>query len=380
MLERVVTTPHSHIRATWRLGFGFWDLGFGISSTPRDYCTFARSPIRNASLVMDASTVQQILDSAARAASSDDYASAESLLREAAHLQESSLGSEHPDLASTLNNLAIVCEKEHKLTDAGEFYRRAFAIASASLDAEHPLVLTSRENLDEFHRVHGTLDAAVTGRLKPPPPPPSLDSTAEPFPSESTLAVPAPPHRRLPLVIGVIASMVLLGAFAMFRGPRSAPKVVEEPKAVQETSPLPPAPRAQPTGENVRVASSRPSSTATRTGVPPSTGERPRIVEASLCESLSTSGGQWACAAASDPAAAGALYFYTRIAAATSTRVHHRWYRNGSLRQDVDLAIQANPAAGYRTYSRQRLDSGDWRVEAVTADGVVLHEARVAIR
>jgi len=349
---------------------------------------------------MDASTVQEILDSAARAASSDDYASAESLLREAARLQETTLGSEHPDLASTFNNLAIVCEKEHKLTDAGEFYRRAFAIASASLDSDHPLVLTSRQNLDEFHRVHGRLDEAVAGRLKPAPTSPSVptvdeavtsrlkpaatsplpDTTAEPFPSESTLAVPATPGRRLPLVIGVVAGIVLLGAFAMMRGTRSAPKAVEEPKAVQETSPVPPAPRAQPTEKNVRVASSPPSGTPARAVVRTSTDERPRIVEASLCESLSTSGAQWECAAASDRAAAGSLYFYTRIAAATSTRVHHRWYRNGTLRQDVELAIQANPAAGYRTYSRQRLDSGDWRVEAVTAEGVVLHEARVAIR
>ena len=341
---------------------------------------------------MDASTVQQILDSAARAASSDDYASAESLLREAAHLQESSLGSEHPDLASTFNNLAIVCEKEHKLTDAGEFYRRAFAIASASLDSDHPLVLTSRENLDEFHRVHGKVDEAVAGQLKPAPTSPALpmkpaptspspDGPAEPFPSESTLAVPATPGRRLPLVIGVVAGIVLLGAFAMLRGTRSAPRVVEEPKAVQETSSVPSAPRAQPAEKSVRVAPRPPSSTPVTTVVPAtSTDERPRIVEASLCQSLSTSGGQWECAAASDPAAAGSLYFYTRIAAATSTRVHHRWYRNGTLRQDVDLAIQANPAAGYRTYSRQRLDSGDWRVEAVTAEGVVLHEARVAIR
>jgi DUF2914 family protein/tetratricopeptide repeat protein len=364
---------------------------------------------------MDASTVQQILDLAARAASSDDYASAESLLREAAHLQESSLGSEHPDLASTFNNLAIVCEKEQKLTDAGEFYRRAFAIASASLDADHPLVLTSRENLDEFRRVHGTIDAAVAGRLKPAPTSsslpmepaptspslpmepaptssslpmelaptssPSLDSAAEPFPTESALAVPATPGRRLPLVTGVIAGIALLGAFAMLRETRSTPRVVEEPKAVQETSPAPPAPRAQPTEENVRAAIPPPSGRPARTVVPAtSTDERPRIVEASLCQSLSTSGGQWECAAAADPAAAGSLYFYTRIAAATSTRVHHRWYRNGTLRQDVDLAIQANPAAGYRTYSRQRLDSGDWRVEAVTAEGVVLHEARVAIR
>jgi hypothetical protein len=192
--------------------------------------------------------------------------------------------------------------------------------------------------------------------------------------------VPATPGRRLPLVIGAVAGIVLLGAFAMVSGTRSAPKAVEEPKAVQETSPVTPAPRAQPSEEKVRVAPQPPSGTRVRTVVPTSTKERPRIVEASLCESLSTSGAQWECAAASDPAAAGSLYFYTRIVAATSTRVHHRWYRNGTLRQDVDLAIQANPAAGYRTYSRQRLDSGDWRVEAVTAEGVVLHEARVAIR
>src|SRR4029453_19434932 len=103
---------------------------------------------------MEASTVQQVLDSAARAASSDDYASAEWLLREAAPLQESSLGPQHPDLASTFNNLAVVCEKQNRLAEAGEFYHRAFSIASASLDAEHPLGLTARGNLDEFPRFH----------------------------------------------------------------------------------------------------------------------------------------------------------------------------------------------------------------------------------
>jgi hypothetical protein len=159
--------------------------------------------------------------------------------------------------------------------------------------------------------------------------------------------------------------IVLLAAFAMMSGTRSAPTPVEEPTAADE---------------NVPVAAPPPSDTATRTTVPTSTGEPPRIVEASLCQNLSTSGAQWECAAASDAAAAGSLYFYTRIATATSTHLHHRWYRNGRLRQDVNLAIQANPSAGYRTYSRQQLDAGEWRVEAVTAEGVVLHEARVAIR
>jgi len=341
--------------------------------------------------VMEAPTVQEILDSAARAASSENFALAESLLREAARLQESSLGSQHPDLASTFNNLAIVCEKTNNLTTAGEFYHRAFAIASASLDSEHPLVLTSRDNLSEFNRVHGLAATPATV---------SSDSAAEPVLNESTLAAPAAPRRHLAVVIGVVAGIVLLGALAMLNRTRTVSKAIQEPKAVAETSPTPPA------QENVPVAVPPPSDMPTRTVVsrpvvPASTSLKvrlkpdptdprvvrlkpdptgPQVIEASLCQNLSTAGGRWECTAVSDPAAAGSVYFYTRIATATSTRVHHRWYRDGRLRQDVNLAIQANPAAGYRTYSRQRLDGGDWRVEAVTAEGVVLHEARVAIR
>ena len=307
---------------------------------------------------MEAPTVQQILDSAARAASSEDYAKAEALLREAARLQESTLGPAHPDLASTFNNLAVVCEKENKLADAGEFYHRAFSIASASLDADHPLVLTSRENLDEFHRIYGRPDE---------PPTPSAFTVVE-----------EPSRRRLAVVIGAAAALVLVGALAMWlTGARSESSTAEEKSVASAvTESLRPSATENPVPP--------PSETKTRTVAAASTGEpdstQPRVVEASLCESLSTTGSQWQCAPASDAAEAGSLYFYTRIAAANSTRVHHRWYRNGRLRQDVDLAIQANPDAGYRTYSRQRLDSGDWRVEAVTAEGVVLHEARVAIR
>jgi hypothetical protein len=215
----------------------------------------------------------------------------------------------------------------------------------------------------------------VTGRLKPAPTSPAL----KPAPTSlGEPAAPSPPSvvepsssRRLAVGIGAIAGVVLLGALAMLNGKSSAPK------PVQETLP------GQLAQENVPVAVPPvpPSSdTRARTVVPTPTDEPPRIVEASLCESLSTTGAQWQCEAPSEDAEAGSLYFYTRIATATSTRVHHRWYLNGRLRQDVDLAIEANPSAGYRTYSRQRLDSGEWRVEAVTAEGVVLHEARVAIR
>jgi Protein of unknown function (DUF2914)/Tetratricopeptide repeat len=280
---------------------------------------------------MEASTVQQILDSAERAASSEDFPSAKSLLRKAARLQESSLGAEHPDLASTFNNLAIVCEKANDLAAAGEFYERAFSIASASLDSEHPLVIMSRDNFNEFQRVHGT----------------------------------APPTRgrRLTMVFGAIGAIVLVGALAIWFIATPSHQTTAADNPLEQPVPQP-----------------VPSAARSRTVVRRSTDVPPRVVEASLCQSLSTTGAQWQCAPVSDAAVDGSLYFYTRIATAKSTRLHHRWYRNGRLRRDVDLAIQANPSAGYRTYSRQRLASGDWRVDAVTAEGVVLHEARVAIR
>jgi hypothetical protein len=49
----------------------------------------------------------------------------------------------------------------------------------------------------------------------------------------------------------------------------------------------------------------------------------------------------------------------------------------------VQLRIQANPGAGYRTYSRStitRENDGDWRVELRSADGAVLHEERFTVR
>ena len=74
---------------------------------------------------------QPVIDAAEQAASAGDYASAEQLLREAALLQEASLGPLHPDLANTLNNLGVVCEITEKPADAEDCFRRACTIASS---------------------------------------------------------------------------------------------------------------------------------------------------------------------------------------------------------------------------------------------------------
>ena len=61
---------------------------------------------------------RQLLDRAENAAMAGNFASAEEFLRAAARLQEDELGPLHPDLANTLNNLAIVAEKTGRPDEA----------------------------------------------------------------------------------------------------------------------------------------------------------------------------------------------------------------------------------------------------------------------
>ena len=105
----------------------------------------------------------------------------------------------------------------------------------------------------------------------------------------------------------------------------------------------------------------------------------PTVVTAQLCTTLRV----WRCEAADRQVRPGPMFFFTQIQSATATTIEHRWYQGDRLRQAVPLRIQANPGAGYRTYSRNTVSSeraGDWRVEVRGADGTVLHEERFTVR
>ena len=348
---------------------------------------------------MSGSPVEPILDSAQRAASSGDYSLAESLLREVARLQADRLGPQHPDLASTFNNLGVVCERANNLLDAGKFYRQALWIASASLDADDPLVITSRNNFNEFHRVLGLVDTAASPDVDAQPPEGELEDsirrTAERA-HDANIFTAAPASTSIRLATGIAIAVALLSALAVWwTRPPVEPGTVEQ-RASELGDPLAsvspstesapsqqastPTIRQRPAVEMVtRLSEPSTEHAASKTTVPGSTQRPAQAIEVSICESLSIVSGRWECTPTSDPAAGVELYFYTRIVSPATSRIHHRWYQNGVLRHDVSLTVDA-ARSGYRTYSRRRIDSGDWRVAVVDAGGAVLGEQRVSVR
>lgn len=347
---------------------------------------------------------RQLFQAAEEAAVAGDLASADDLLRTVARIQEDQLGPVHPDLASTLNNLAIVAEKTGRLDDAEAFYRRAAAIASAALPADHPMVSESRQNLADFCRASGRpieVPAATTPAaapkadlasavsppfVRPVPPVSPPPSAARPWPATQ------PPSRSR--AWAAIAVVVLVGAVLLVTRPWSSREAA--------VSAPPPAPASAPVAEPAQQAAAEPPATAAavppapqppapRAGEPeavarPAPGQQtapvPVILDtADLCATFSAAGGAWRCEPAGDSVAPGPIAFYTRVKSSRDTAIVHRWYRGHALRQSVGLTIRANPAAGYRTYSRQTVDAGaEWRVEVRSANGDVLHERRFAVR
>ena len=358
---------------------------------------------------------QSVITAAEQAAVGGDYASAERLLREAAELQEASLGPMHPELANTLNNLGVVYEVTEKPDEAERCFRRASEIATAVLPPDHPFVATSRQNLDDFLKTRvKPADAPIPPLIPPPaastPPRPAVTRAAESDHTEPVEAAPQPstwkepppvPARTsaLAITIGLVLAAVLLAAFLATRlwsrgdrAPQSTPATVSAPatapaerstEELQKPAPPAPAPVEPAHSAAPKAASTSEPGRTDRTKSAAIAKPPPLVADVQLCRDLETGGpasGKWKCNPPSQPVTAGRLVFYTRVKSPTDATVQHRWYRGDRLRKSVDLAIRANPGDGYRTFSRNTVVSGEWRVELRTRDGVLLHEERFTVR
>jgi Protein of unknown function (DUF2914)/Tetratricopeptide repeat len=363
--------------------------------------------------------LQAIMDAAEQAAASNDFTSAARYLRDAAERQESTLGPAHPDLANTLNNLGVVCERLGHIDEAERSFRRAYAIATTLLPADHTFVATSRANLEEFCRLHNrSFEEPGTSTQQEPPVQPAIEDEAdalrtdagskdpaytveaEPDPADTIdpayermnperVAVPIAPTRGIPIgviAVPVIAILIGIGWLAWPSRTASAPPQIETreatPPAVAPPTPAPPAPEpAAPTPTAPPPVDTTPAPPSTPPAPPPTSSDSPTVVDARVCRSLTTSGA-WECDPVNGESGPGPVYFFTRVAATRETTVQHRWYIGDRLHQNVMLSIQPN-GAGYRTYSRTTISperAGEWRVELRTEDGRVLNEQRFTVR
>ena len=327
-----------------------------------------------------------MIDAAQQAAAAGDYAAAERLLRDAAAAQEATLGSIHPDLATTLNNLAFVCERTGKVDEAERGYRRAHAIAVASLGPGHPFIKTSLSNLVDFCDARGI-------PLWTPPETPTED---EPLPDDVE-AKPSPidvaPHTadvpvlasrwptRMIAAAAVVIAAVAVILFVAGRNDEAARPVLSaptesvppaEPVVAKTTSPAP-TPGPSPGPSLGRSPAPRP-------------GREPEVIvlNAQVCSGLEKRGSpDWHCTTLIGDAQPGAYIFYTRLLTTAATTVEHRWYRDGRMHQTMRLRVSASPGSGYRTFSATTVSAeraGEWKVELRAADGSLLHQERFVVR
>ncbi|WP_199324114.1 CHAT domain-containing tetratricopeptide repeat protein [Coleofasciculus sp. FACHB-SPT36] len=88
------------------------------------------------------------------------FGEAEPLLVEALAMSKRLLGAEHPDVALSLNNLAELYRNQGQLSEAEPLLVEALAMSKRWLGAEHPRVATSLNNLAELYRNQGRLSEA----------------------------------------------------------------------------------------------------------------------------------------------------------------------------------------------------------------------------
>ena len=76
-------------------------------------------------------------------------------------IREKVLGEEHPDTASTYNNMATTFEKQHKYEKALDLYEKALAIREKVLGEEHPDTATIYNNMALTYDYRGSPEKAL---------------------------------------------------------------------------------------------------------------------------------------------------------------------------------------------------------------------------
>ena len=90
-----------------------------------------------------------------------EYTAARPYYERALAINEKSLGPDHPDTATSLNNLGGLLRAMGDLAAARPYYERALAIREKSLGPDHPDTATSLNNLAWLNYYDGQIEEAV---------------------------------------------------------------------------------------------------------------------------------------------------------------------------------------------------------------------------
>ncbi|ATB39480.1 hypothetical protein CYFUS_004924 [Cystobacter fuscus] len=100
------------------------------------------------------------VDAATKLKNAGRYLEARIRIEHALALQEAALGERHPDVATSLNNLALLYREQGLYDRAEPLYLRALALHEAALGERHPNVATLLNNLAILYQAQGLYDRA----------------------------------------------------------------------------------------------------------------------------------------------------------------------------------------------------------------------------
>ena len=83
------------------------------------------------------------------------YAEAIEIAKRSLALAEKQLGPDHPDVGQSLNNLALLYDKQGRYGEAEPLYKRSLALSEKALGPDHPAVGTSLNNLAGLYESQG---------------------------------------------------------------------------------------------------------------------------------------------------------------------------------------------------------------------------------
>lgn len=110
--------------------------------------------------VLDAEKVKHLDAEAMRFFEAGDYAQAISITQHSLKWREANVGTDHPDTASNLNNLALLFKLQGFYARAESLYQRALTILEKRLGLDHPDTALALNNLAVLYRDQGLYSKA----------------------------------------------------------------------------------------------------------------------------------------------------------------------------------------------------------------------------